>query len=525
MRRVMPLLAAGALAAVAAAALLRPGSVGAPEQAPTSDVQAQQPTAAASLPKPTAGLGAPESAPTTDVQAQQPTAAVPLPAPTAAVPLPAPTAAVPLPAPTAAVPLPVPTAPLPTPAADGWILRETAHFRLFVLPGSDAARDLDQLALVAEVSYAQAAAILPPTSPISVSVYLVPRVFWQGGVAHGPNGPLLISHLDRNYTGVATWGYLVHETTHALGGALVQRDGEVGGLLGEGIAVYASGGHYGAEPVDDWAAALDDTGRTLRLCELRFDFYAAQHEIAYLQAASYTSFLIETYGAETFRLMYQLQQPQRGNRDIDLDTFCARDDARVAAPLQKTNAELEREWRAWLDLRQPTEDQARAAALQIRFFDTMRAYQERLDPPARMLPPPPRDWSPEIWAAMRQPATGEEAAVYETLLIAARTAMLGDDLDHATLLLDLVDAGIGAGALPDDPIVRDYRAIVALVVESGFDLARLDLRGDLASGLVELPHQLLYEATLVRDGDVWEVVGWRRHVPELALPPSAVAND
>src|SRR5262249_22901950 len=107
------------------------------------------------------------------------------------------------------------TAPITAPQTIAWIERATPHFRLLAPPGTAAARDIEKLSGVAEASYTQAAAVISATRPVSVTIYLTPRVFWQGGVAYGHDGPLVIAYLDRNYAGVPVWSYFAHEVTHA----------------------------------------------------------------------------------------------------------------------------------------------------------------------------------------------------------------------------------------------------------------------------------------------------------------------
>lgn len=448
-----------------------------------------------------------------------------------------------------------------------WTERVTPHFRLFAPPGSDGARDLDGLAGLAEAGFTRAGAVISPTAPVSISVYLVPRVFWQGGVAYGDGGPLIISYLDRNYAGVETWSYFVHEVTHALGAALLPDGAEVGGVLGEGLAVAVTGGHYRLEPIDARAAALAASDAYVPLCRLRYDFYAAQHESAYTAAASFVQYLIRTYGREAFLDLYRRQRPQRG-QEQSLEEFCREDDARVAAPLGRTNAELERDWLAYLATITPTDAERRAWELTVRLYDTMRRYQELLDPPARVLPPPPADWKNDDAFRALVPARGRRAAALETTLVAASDALGAGALDRADALLDSLDASLAAGGAPSDDIARDYDAIAALLeaqaraIRLGDDgsLARtladqrlagrlpfgthellrdlrlapvrLDVRGDAAEGVVEArgaaldgrapPHEL-YRARFVRGAGGWLLASLAPHTPPIAAPPALPA--
>jgi hypothetical protein len=444
-----------------------------------------------------------------------------------------------------------------------WVTRETPNFRLFAAPGSDAVRDLERLAVVAEASFARAATFVPPTQPISTSVYLLPRVFWQGGVAYR-DGPLIISYTDRNYAGVAAWSYLVHEVTHALGGQFVDPGGEVGGVLGEGLAVLAAGGHYAVEPIDERAAALLETDRLIPLCELRYNFYAAQHEIAYLQSASYVTFLDEAYGREALLAMYREQPPQRGQGEEPLAAFCERDASIIEPAVSATRGELERAWRARLAALSPNDEERAGIELTVRLYDTMRRYQELRDPPARTLPSIPDEWDQAMAAQMLVPAAGSRAAALETLLIAAGVALRAGETERAAAILDDMEATLDAGT-PSGPFARDHDEIAKLLEAQAralrlgqgeelattlvsnvvfarlpvqpdellhdlrFTLNTLDVRGDAAEGLVEVRGARqdgrefrgeLYRVRFERRGGAWLLADWRWFEAVVEMPPS-----
>jgi hypothetical protein len=442
------------------------------------------------------------------------------------------------------------TSPITAPEQIDWIERATPHFRLLAPPDSAAARDIDALGVTAEDSYAQAAAVISATQAVSISIYLLPRVFWQGGVAYGAKHILAISYLDRNYTGVTNSSYFVHEITHALAGAALPQGAEIGGLLGEGLAVYATGGHYGREPIDAWAAVLAESDQYVPLCELRYDFYAPQHEVAYQEGASFVAYLIRTYGVATFQQIFAAQQPQRGDHRLDLDAFCAADRRMVVEPTGKTTLELEQDWLGYLKTVHPTEEQRRAWDLMVRFFDTMRRYQEAFDPPARDLPPPMDGWDRATAAKFLNAASGKVSAILETMLGATLPAIQRGELDRATALLGAIETSLDAGGLPNTALARDYDAIVQLLAAQARALrlgdqhalaatlatpdlaaalpftphdllhdlrytpAQLDVRGDTATGVVQVDgasldgrqlSRALYRIQLARSGGIWRL--------------------
>lgn len=454
-------------------------------------------------------------------------------------------------------------APLTAPTQLVWEEQATPHFRLLAPPGTAATRDLDRLAAIAEAGFAQAAMVITPTRPVSVPVYLTPRVFWQGGVAYGANG-LIISYLDRNYAGVETWTYFVHEVTHALSALALPPEAEVGGLFGEGAAVYATGGHYSRAPIDMWAAALAASDRYVPLCQLRYDFYSAQHEVAYLEGASFVEHLIRTYGLETFMRIYATQPHAPDVRQQDVETFCEVENRRVIAPTGKTLGALEQNWLAYLKTLRPSEQQRRAWELTVRFFDTMRRYQERFDPPARDLPPPPPNWDRITAAKYLHAATGRRATVLETMLATAGPAIARGDIEHGERLLDAIERALETPNAPPDPLTRDYDAIAALVERQAralrigdraaldrtlaspaladrlpvtvadllhdlrFTLVALDVRGNTADGAISVTgagidgqqiDQSLYRVRFTRQGSGWLMAGWVGSAPVIEPPP------
>jgi len=115
----------------------------------------------------------------------------------------------------------------PTPEAPPtdftWVTSDSQHYSFHYVAGSAAERDRQQLGTVAEAALRRITAVLDMPYEGRMDVYLIPRVFWQGGAAYGGKQQL-VSYLARNYTGVETWSYFTHEGTHALAQDLLQQD-------------------------------------------------------------------------------------------------------------------------------------------------------------------------------------------------------------------------------------------------------------------------------------------------------------
>jgi hypothetical protein len=370
--------------------------------------------------------------------------------------------------------LAVTPAPAPPPADFTWGISETSHFRFYYVPGTAAERDLALIGGLAEASLDYITPLLDVEFEGQMDIYLVPRVFWQGGAAYGDKVQL-ISYLDRNYTAIETWSYFTHEGTHALAQDFLQpkAEGEGGpdGVLVEGLAVWASGGHYRREPIDAWAAVVATSDQYLPLAELRAGpFYDFQHETSYLEAASFVKFLIEQYGLPKFKELY-------GQANSDP----THDEALVQLLYGQDYATLEVDWLAYLEELSPTEEQVETWNLKVRSFDLMRRYETELDPDARLLPNTPTEWTSDTLQIFLQRADAPTNVVLETALIAAQERTYGGDPDGAWALLDDVEAALDAGGELAAPSLSERLAIVTLLAAQDRAILRADAKAYLAT--------------------------------------------
>lgn len=373
--------------------------------------------------------------------------------------------------------------PEPAPIDFQWAMSETQHFRFYYMPDTAAERDLPELAALAEASLDEIRSVLEVPFDGQMSVYLVPRVFWQGGAAYRDKIQL-ISYLDRNYTSVETWSYFTHEGTHALAQDLLQpkeNGGGPDGVLVEGLAVWASDGHYTREPIDAWAALVARSDAYLPLAELRAGpFYDFQHETSYLEGASFVKFLIEHYGLDHFKQLYG-----RATGDADHDSALVQD------LYGKTYDDLEKEWLAYLDSVSPTAEQVEGWQFKVRMFDLMRRYETELDPDARLLPSsPPPEWTSDTLQVFLGRKEGALNVVLETALIAAHDRASDGDFEGAAALLDDVETALDGGGTLTRPSLTARRAILDLVerqdraiLRAGPDAYRATLTPDSELGL------------------------------------------
>ncbi len=351
-------------------------------------------------------------------------------------------------------------APPPEPPQIGhtWSISESKHFRFHYVPDTAAARDLNQLGMLAEAALQRTSRMLEAKLDDQMSIYLIPRIFWQGGAAYSGKVQL-ISYLDRNYTAIETWSYFAHEGTHALAQDLLQPKEDGGGpdgVLVEGLAVWASDGHYRQEPIDSWAAVVADSDEYVPLSELRAgSFYDYQHETSYLEGASFVKFLVTHYTLETFKELYGLAT---GDEE--------RDEALVKELYGKGYASLEADWLEYLDDLQPVPGQAETWELKVRSFELMRRYQTDLDPDARILPDTsPPEWTTDTLKIFLHRLNAPTNVVIETALIEAQERLSRGELDGAAGLLDDVEAALDAGGSFESPALQARQAILDLVAE------------------------------------------------------------
>ncbi|MBI4772407.1 MAG: hypothetical protein HY784_18760, partial [Chloroflexi bacterium] len=169
---------------------------------------------------------------------------------------------------------------------------------------SAAARDIALISETAEGAVQVAQERMDVTLARKMTLTFVPRLLGHGGFA---TDEVIISYLDRDYAGGGLANVITHETTHIL-------DAQLGGafrptLLVEGLATYVAGGHFKTEPLDRRAAQLPGPGMLIPLASLADNFYPSQHEIGYMEGASFIQYLVETHGWGAFDQFYRSAIP------------------------------------------------------------------------------------------------------------------------------------------------------------------------------------------------------------------------
>jgi hypothetical protein len=266
--------------------------------------------------------------------------------------------------PAAEVPYPEPTA--------RWETLTTDCCVIGYITGSEAERDLETLADMADKQADKVEAIMQAEFNAPVELVFFPRVLGHGGFA---SDAIYISYLDQNYSGGDLEQVIHHEMVHIL-------DHQLGGgrtsILVEGLATWLSGGHFKPEPIYPRAAALLQLDWYIPLQKLADDFYPSQHEIGYLEAAALTGYLIDTYGWETFNLVH------RGSNEGEVSPSKALD-AAFRQYLGRSFDEIETDFVEFLRTQTVKSTHVIDVRLTVAYYDTLRAYQQALDPSAHYL--------------------------------------------------------------------------------------------------------------------------------------------
>jgi hypothetical protein len=357
--------------------------------------------------------------------------------------------------------LPASLVPSPEPQAR-WEKVEGDCCTWWFVSGTEAERDLEQLLDSSEEMARIAASLLGTDFEEKIPITFLPRVLGHGGFA---GEDISVSYLDRDYAGGDPAIVILHEMVHLLDRRLPAA--ECPSLLVEGLAVYLSGGHFKKEPLLERAAALlppepgciqasqlsgqpDETSPVcgldayLPLQELFDDFYFSQHEIGYLQAGAFVQYLVETYGWEAFNAFYRNIQPLK---DENGEIIQSKPSEVVDAALQEHFgvglSQVEQDYIAALAGQPLAPQWVEDVRLTVAFYDTVRRYQQLLDPSAYFL----YAWLPgnqamreqDIVADYLRRPVNQENLVIEGLLVEADAALRRGEYARVEGLLEAVN--------------------------------------------------------------------------------------
>ena len=357
-----------------------------------------------------------------------------------------------------------------------WIQTTTDCCVIHVLQQTAAYRDLGKLQGLVESAVSQASSRLNELPQEPIDVYFIERTIGQGGFA---SSEMVVTYTDRPYITGELYELLVHEAVHVLDRQFAPQRMK---LLAEGLAVWATGGHYKQEDLNTRMAALLRLNEYIPLATLANDFYPAQHEIGYLEAGALVSYLVDRAGWPTFREFYSNATASDGATEAEAL------DANLQAYYGLSLAELENEWLAVVQATPPSELEIADIATSIRFYDMARRYQTLYDPSAYFrtawLPHPAEVQERGNTADLTRHPNTETNIAIEIMLRAADEALRAQDANRANVLLDSVSRILDQGGSFTDPLAASYAHIVRTAMNFGYEPQQITLNGGSANVLV-----------------------------------------
>jgi hypothetical protein len=356
-----------------------------------------------------------------------------------------------------------------------WVMAETDCCNIYVLTRTAAYRDLPELLEAVEMAVAQAAIQLHEEPNQKLDVFFIDRTIGQGGFA---GSEMVATYVDRPYAGGDLNELLVHEAVHVIDRQFAPQRIK---FLAEGVAVWASGGHYKSEDLNQRAAALLKLGKFIPMSQLVENFYSLQHEIGYLEAGAFVTYLIDQFGWSTLRDFYS--NTSADDAPTELQTL----DLNLQTYYGMSLAEMEAEWLDYLQSLSPDTKEIDDLETTIRYYETMRRYQKLYDPSAHFLKawlPHPHEVREEGNPAdlSRHPQT-EINVTLEVIFQAAAAAMKASDYKRANVLIDSIERILDENGAFSDPLSASYLEIVRTATDFGYQVQDIDLQGDAAKVL------------------------------------------
>ncbi|MBI3359986.1 MAG: hypothetical protein HY023_02635 [Chloroflexi bacterium] len=394
--------------------------------------------------------------------------------------------------------LPANDRPQPEPEA-GWTSDETDCCVFYYITHTAAERDLARIESTADHELRAVEERLGVRQRKKLRFTLLSRLLGHGGFA---SETISITYIDRDYAGGDLPQVFRHEATHILDRQLADLRPT---LLTEGLAVYIAGGHFKVENLEARAAALVALGRYISLAQLADDFYPSQHETGYLEGGAFIDYLVKTYGWDAFKTFYgSFRQAPSDSAMLD---------GALQLNFGKNLAAIESDWLA--RLRAVPTDSAQIADLRdsVAFYDTVRRYQQLMDPSAFYADA----WLPDteqmrergiVADYVRHPDAPENVAL-ETMLVEASGAIAAGDFARAEWLIASVNAVLGTGVTGAnafaDPLAAQYLAVVQSAEAEGYEPQHISLNGPIAHVAAIGDWPTIAQLTFTQSGGEWQL--------------------
>jgi len=392
-------------------------------------------------------------------------------------------------------------------ASAHWASTQTSCCTVFYITNTASERDLPTLTTLVDEQAQDAIEKMGSNFTEPITITILPRLLGHGGFT---SNEISVSYLDRNYAS-NSWALVVHhEMIHAI-------DGHLGGdfrpnVFVEGLAVYETGGHYKPEPLMPRAAALLDGYLSwyIPLKTLADDFYAYQHEIGYLEGASLIEYMVKTYGQDAFYSFYRDIHNHEGESQSESI------DAALTVHFSITFSQLEQNFLAALSKETDTAAWVDDVRLMVSYYDTMRRYQQLLDPSAYfrtawLLDNKTMRERGIVADYLRHPHTPANLAL-ETLFITAGQQISVQDYTSASQTLEVISSVLDAiDHGTTDPfsvsiMAADYLSVADTLQQQGYEVQSISLSGDTAKTNATSPKGPdLVPLSLQRTGGQWSI--------------------
>ena len=323
-----------------------------------------------------------------------------------------------------------------------WSVSYSQCCTLHYLTGTDAEADLAEITDTLEersaIALSQfAAAGVFEESPLTdpLSIVLIPVVVGHGGFA---TDEAVLTYAHDNWTGI-DFGILAHhEMVHVID-RLVNTEGPRPAIFVEGLAVYLSGGHYREGDPLQRAAALLALEMYIPVSQIVNDFYAAQHEIGYMQAAALVAYLDNLWGWETL-IDFYFNLPEGPSDEVIISSAL---EQRFGINL----AELEQDFIAYLQTLEPDPVVETDVRLTVEAYDILRRYQTLLIPSAHFR----TAWWPPVRSMREEGIVGDYGyrekapmnVIVEGMLIEVHAAFEAEDYDGVESALGRINTILG----------------------------------------------------------------------------------
>jgi len=238
------------------------------------------------------------------------------------------------------------------------------------------------------------------------------------------------------------------------------------------------------------------------------DFYASQHEIGYLEGASLIEYMVRTFGWEAFSAFYRdihINQGESQSKAID---------SALQSHFSISFAQLEKDFQTALSHEPDTLAWVDDVRFSVVYYDTLRRYQQLLDPSAYFR----TAWLMDNQAMrqrrivadyLRHPHTPQNLAL-ETLFITSSLQISKAQYSDASVTLDIINAVLDNIELgfPDPfsitKMSSDYFSISVLLQQQGYEVQSIDIDGNEAIALASNSKEsALMELHLAFSGSEW----------------------